>query len=118
MTDDRDIERLLRRYTPANPPVSLDARIAGLAAASGGPAARTWPWAAAAAALLALTIGLHASTRTPSHDSLSTDPMFRDAVSALSMQLGGDPAARRLAESMLRQEAAERERRQEAIERR
>jgi len=118
MKDEDEIEQLLRRYTPAGPGASLDRRIARLSTHGRRAEVRTWPWAAAAAALLAMTVGLHASARTSPRDSLDADPMFRDAVAALSAQLGGDRPAQRLAESMLRQEAAERERLQEASDRR
>ena len=51
--DDRQVEDLLKRYRPAGPPDSLRERC--LTPSS---AARVWPWAAAAAALLAITVGL------------------------------------------------------------
>jgi hypothetical protein len=50
-----DLEDLLRRYRPADPPPGLEARIFG--------EPRVWPWAAAAAALLALTLGLQVASR-------------------------------------------------------
>jgi hypothetical protein len=110
---DRDVERLLRRYRPADPAQSLDERIAGLAGAPTRREPRAWPWAAAAAALLAITVGLHASVRSPANEP-STDPGFTEDVSSLAAEFGGAPAAHRLAESMLLREAAERERQQEA----
>lgn len=54
MNDD-DLERLLRGYRPAAPRAALRERVMDAGPAPG----RTWPWAAAAAALLAATIGLH-----------------------------------------------------------
>ena len=51
--NDEEIEALLRAVRPVGPPPGLRARI--LAAR---PARRTWPWVAAAAALLAVTVSL------------------------------------------------------------
>lgn len=53
-----DLEQLLHRYEPAAPPPSLRARVMNVH----GGATRAWPWAAAAAALLALTVWLHDAT--------------------------------------------------------
>jgi hypothetical protein len=50
------IEDALRRYRPSGPPASLRDRVLV------PPVGRTWPWAAAAAALLAVTLGLQAAT--------------------------------------------------------
>jgi len=121
--DDRDIEQMLNRYRPAVPSTELAERIGRLAASAEAHldawvpqvrrAPRTWPWAVAAAALLAITVGLHAIARTAPADPLDGDLAFREAVSALSTEFGGGPAARMLAESMLRREAAERDRQQE-----
>jgi hypothetical protein len=84
--DERDVEQLLARYRPANPPPSLDEWIGGLTAAPAEHSPRVWPWAAAAAALLAITVALDAST------SFGDAP--RAPVSdALVQQLGGDAAA-------------------------
>jgi anti-sigma-K factor RskA len=57
MMTDEQLNDLLRRVTPAGPPSALRARIM---AARQSPSA--WRWATAAAAVLALTIGLHMST--------------------------------------------------------
>ena len=54
---DPTLEELLHRYRPADPPPDLRNHIAALMAAR-----RTWPWAAAAAALLLTTCALHVST--------------------------------------------------------
>jgi hypothetical protein len=45
------IEGALRRYRPSGPPAALRDRVLA------PPVGRTWPWAAAAAALLAVTLG-------------------------------------------------------------
>jgi hypothetical protein len=59
MSGDRGIDELLARYRPAGPPEHLRARV--LAAQQ--PVRRAWPWAAAAAALLAGVCVLQLSTR-------------------------------------------------------
>jgi hypothetical protein len=52
--DDRDLEEILRRYLPRGPSSSLrDAVLAREPQSQ-----RVWPWAVAAAALLAATVGL------------------------------------------------------------
>jgi hypothetical protein len=52
--DDSELEEVLGRYRPRRPSSGL--RQVALAGASRG--GRVWPWAVAAAALLAMTIGL------------------------------------------------------------
>lgn len=54
---DPKLEELLHRYRPAGPPPDLRNQIAALIAAR-----RTWPWAAAAAALLLTTCALQVAT--------------------------------------------------------
>lgn len=51
---DPELDDLLRRYRPTGPPPDLRARVL----AGTVPAGRTWPWVAAAAVLLAATVGL------------------------------------------------------------
>jgi len=58
MNDDHDLETLLRRYQPVGPPPALRTRIVDSAVDR----RRAWPWAVAAAALLAATVGLHMGT--------------------------------------------------------
>jgi hypothetical protein len=57
MTDD-DILDSLRRYRPAGPPPRLRGRVIQVK-----PAARTWPWAVATAALLVLSVALNTGAR-------------------------------------------------------
>lgn len=54
MTDD-EIERLLGRYAPVSPTPSLRARVVAPDAIE---SRRAWPWAVAAAAMLALIVAL------------------------------------------------------------
>jgi hypothetical protein len=54
--NDEQLEQRLRRVRPAGPSAELRARIM-----SARPAARAWPWAVAAAALLALAVSLQVS---------------------------------------------------------
>jgi hypothetical protein len=59
MNDD-DLARLLRGYEPVGPPASLRARVVGKRTN----ARRTWPWAAAAAALLTVSVWLGSSAES------------------------------------------------------
>lgn len=94
--DDQDVERLLRRYVPAGPPPGLRARIRR-------PTPRLWPWAAAASALLAATLGLRLVTeRTAASVNIDSGPDSAQlAVDDLTEMLGGDEAARRYAEATI-----------------
>lgn len=112
--DERDLEQLLGRYHPADPPASLDERIAALHAAPALRPPRVWPWAAVAAALLAITVGLHSGRRVPPGEWSGSDPGFTEDLSALAAEFGGAPGAHTLAESMLWHEAIERKQQQEA----
>ncbi len=95
--DDREIERILSRYQPVSPSSELRAR----ALAAGEPRERIWPWAAAAAALLAATVGFDSAShqlREPIH----LGPDERDIVRReLTDALGGDDLARTRVEIML-----------------
>jgi hypothetical protein len=89
--DDDEVRELLGRYRPAGPPAALRAR----ALASPVPAARTWPWAAAAVALLAATVGFHAAAnRAIATVAEPADPLSMEALADL---MGGTEEARRAA---------------------
>lgn len=102
--DDRDLEQLLRRYRPADPPSDLRERC--LAQAADEPPVRGWPWAAAAAAMLAAATGF--ATATARLDPLAVVPDERVlAIERLAALLGGDEAARRVAEIIVVEEQPE-----------
>jgi hypothetical protein len=93
--NDRDIESLLRRYRPV-------AQISKSPNFHISKSARTWPWAVAAAALLAVSIGLHAAAaRGPETVSLVDGAR----VQAIVNELGGTPERRIMAEWIARREA-------------
>jgi hypothetical protein len=89
MRDD-EIEALLGKYRPIARTSSLKEPYP----------ARTWPWAVAAAALLALTVGLHATAVA----SAPPAPVDEARVSMLAEQFGGTADGRALAEWLVRQE--------------
>lgn len=93
---DPEIEDLLRRYRPTGPSADLRARILG----DTRPVGRTWPWVAAAAALLAATLHFHAaSDRLAAGAGIDVSPDPKStAIIALSGMLGGGPSARTAAE--------------------
>jgi hypothetical protein len=96
--DDRQVEDLLKRYQPAGPPASLRTRcLAPL------PVSRVWPWATAAAALLAITFALDAAAADATAGAgivVAPDPAAK-AVAELAETLGGDAAARQVAEQIV-----------------
>lgn len=95
--DDRDVERILSRYQPLAPPADLRAR----ALASHQPVRRTWPWVAAAAALLATTVGFHAASARL-REPMTVGPGERAfARERLALAFGGDDLARARAEILL-----------------
>lgn len=99
--DDRAVENLLKRYRPQGPPDSLRERC--LIASH---EARLWPWATAAAALLAITLGIQAAAGAAmagAKISPATDPSVA-AVADLAEALGGDAVARRMAEEIIDQQ--------------
>ena len=104
--NDPELERLLRRFHPSDPPSGLRERIVLV------PTSRpVWPWAAAVAALLASVMTFTMATeREAGRVDLGLDQSAVQ-VAELTAAFGGDTAARELAESMvaeaqLRAEAA------------
>lgn len=100
-----DIEDLLRRYQPSGPPSSLRARV--VSGVADRP--KTWPWAAAAAALLVATVALHAA-RERLADTWTDDRAHERAlaIEMITEMFGGDDAARLMAEqAVARDEARE-----------
>lgn len=93
--NDQDIESLLRRYRPV-------AQISRFPHFQSSKSERLWPWAVAAAALLAVTVGLHAAVVPAPEPSSLVDPA---RVQAISDQLGGGAESRLVAEWIARREA-------------
>jgi hypothetical protein len=99
---DRDIESLLRRYRLLPPNDALFERITKSPDHQITKSKRTWPWAVAAAALLAISLGLHAAV-PPAPD---TSPLVdAQRVQAIAEELGGTPESRIMAEWIARHEA-------------
>lgn len=95
--DDQQVEDLLKRYRPAAPPDSLRERCLTPLRPT-----RVWPWAAAAAALFAITVGLEAAAGALARAAVvvAPDPTAQ-AIAELAEALGGDAAARRVAEQVI-----------------
>jgi hypothetical protein len=105
---DGDIKELLSRYRPAGPRGDLWAEISTFPHSQISKSERTWPWAVAAAALLAVSVGLPAAVLPPPETSSLVDAA---RVQAIVDQLGGSPENRIMAEWIARREAMlERER--------
>jgi len=98
--NDQDLEQLLNRYRPAGPADDLLPRIITSPDRQLRKSPRAWPWAVAAAALLAVTMALHVSAFVPSPERTST------AQADLAQQLGGDPLADRTAQFILASQVA------------
>ena len=97
-------EDLLRRYRPVGPPAALRGRILA-------PERAAWPWAVAAAALVALIVGVHMRTRTMVANQLgrAAGPVSVEIrVAALTEALGGNEEARRTAVLLVAKEELER----------
>jgi hypothetical protein len=117
--DEHDVEELLRRVRPVGPPAELRARIEREGARASWERAveerRAWPWAVAAAALLALTVGLRVETnRLEARVEVPPDPTAA-IVDDLADRLGGDDRARWLAVLMVLEQQMRAERATEAI---
>jgi hypothetical protein len=97
---DREIEERLSRYRPAGPRTDLWNQISTFQDFQISKSPRTWPWAMAAAALLALTIGLHASASSGLPEEERIDER---RVEAVADDLGG-AANRPIAEWIVREE--------------
>lgn len=95
--DEDKVRELLDRYRPAGPPPELR-RLALRPAAPD----RIWPWAAAAAVLLAATVAIHFAT---------SDAIRRlalptvDTTSALAEAMGGDEEARNVARAIVAEQS-------------
>lgn len=101
-SDDTEIEELLSRYRPAPPRADLRNQISKLPNIQISKSERVWPWAAAAAALLAVTIGLHAAVVPAPEPSSLVDPA---RVQVIAEELGGGADSRIVAEWIARREA-------------
>jgi hypothetical protein len=101
--NDDQIEALLRKYRPITRlPDHPITRFPDHPITRSGRSGRTWPWAAAAAALLAVTVGLHGAAWPP-----APRPEIDAAqVAAIAEQLGGGAEARAVAEWIVRQQGA------------
>ena len=94
--NDEQLDDLLRRVRPAGPGAELRARIVGI-----GRVPRTWPWALAAAALLAVTVtGQFLAARTYRETARNTTPVENAGadLEALAAALGWDEGLLRHAE--------------------
>ena len=89
--DDDKVRELLDRYRPVGARGGLRER--ALAGAVNAP--RTWPWAAAAAALLAVTLGLHVATNRAI--ARVAAPADANSVEELAAAMGGGEEAERAA---------------------
>lgn len=98
--DDRDIETLLAKYRPGEPPAGLQASIHQLTTSPTHQL--TWPWAVAAAALLAIAIGLHVRAPAATDFAASADRDRR--AETITAELGGSAADRLLARAVTAEE--------------
>jgi len=98
---DPDIERLLRRYRPLPPSEHLFGQITTAPQHQISKSHRTWPWAVAAAALLAITLGLHATVVPPPDAPPAVD---RQRVEAIIEDLGRARGSDVIAEWIARRE--------------
>ena len=100
--NDSDIEQALRRYRPVGPPSHLRERIL-----SEQKARRTWPWIAAAAALLFTVLTFRIATRqqvdvfNPQLGSVVPGDLQDDLIA----KFGDDASGQELVSFLLREEA-------------
>lgn len=88
-TNGSRVEARLRRYRPAPPPEALRERCLAWSEA------RVWPWAVAAAVLLAAAIGFRAqagSAMAAAGARMGPDPAAREAIELAETLGGGDDA--------------------------
>ena len=100
---DDDVDGLLRKYRPAAPSRAFEENLLQSLDRETWRARepRTWPWAVAAAALLAITVGLHVVSMTA---PVPLEPRLDlRRVQDLADDIGG-PNARVMAEYIVRQE--------------
>jgi hypothetical protein len=103
-----DLDDLLQRYRPAGPPPELRARVV----ANKEAVRRTWPWAAAAAALLVAVCAMQVWTREVyeevRHDvAPQTEVSILADLPALANAVEADPALKERIEALARQEASQ-----------
>lgn len=100
--DDREFDGLLRRYRPTGPPPDLERRVIKAADPQITRSPASWPWAIAAAVLLAVTVGLHGAVASPPGEVLVADP---GRVRLLAHELGTSPESQELAQWLAMAEA-------------
>lgn len=95
--DDFEIEDTLRRYRPSGPPPDLRQRVLAL------PAQRVWSWAAAAAALCLLIVGIDRATDAVIANAGIMPAPDPDALAAESLAeaLGSGSEARAVADLVI-----------------
>lgn len=98
---DGDLENLLRRYRLSPPNAGLWEEITKSPNRQIAKSDRAWPWAVAAAALLAITVGLHAAVVPGPQAAPALDPQ---RVQAIAEELGATPESRVVVEWMARRE--------------
>lgn len=96
MTDQhQDIEDLLRRYRPVEPPAVLRQRIAPVVPRP------LWPWAAAAAVLLAANTAVQMASNQMVARLGTADRDVSPAIDDLAMSLGGGATAQLFAATVV-----------------
>ena len=95
---------LLRKYRPVGPPADLRSRILV-------PERAAWPWAVAAAVLMAVTLGFHAATgalNAPNGTAYEDPPGVDQRIAYGTTALGGGDEARRVATLIVMEEEVRR----------